>query len=146
MTTIANYFEQAQLSLAAYALDLQRGMFGGGEGSPYHTRLIGAGMSSSQATEFANTYTVVDQFTDSLTGFSATVFSKNGVNYFAIRGTEGFFSFAGAQDWLTNAGIGADGIAIGQGLALFNYLQRLQGAAGSEVVQAAFETGGRNPK
>lgn len=74
MAIITNYFEQAQLSLAAYALDLQTGMFGGGEGSPYHTRLVAAGMSSAQATEFANDYAVVDQYTD------ATI--KNGTDLF----------------------------------------------------------------
>lgn len=113
-------------------------MFGGSEGSPYHTALIGAGMSSAQATKFASTYSVLDQYTDPLTGLSATVFSKNGVNYFALRGTEGI-SFTGIQDWLTNAGIGADGIAVRQGLALFNYLQRLYGAAGQAVVQYYYD-------
>jgi len=67
---------------------------------------------------------------DSQTGFSSTVFSKDGVNYFAIRGTDPSF-FAGALDWLTNVkDVSWDGIAISQGIALFNYLQRLQGAAG----------------
>src|SRR3972149_4513957 len=135
MTTIANDFEQAQLSLAAYALDLQRGMFGADD-TNYKNALKQAGMSDAQATEFARNYSVVDQFTDPFTGFSATVFDKAGVMYFAIRGTEGLFSFSGAQDWLTNvADVSAEGIAVHQGLTLFNYLQRLEGPAGNPVVQ-----------
>ena len=139
MATIANYFEQAQLSLAAYALGLQRGAFGS-QTSEYVAALVDAGMSQKQAEVFADTYAVVDQFTDSLTGFSGTVFSKNGVNYFAIRGTEGF-SFSGAIDWLANiADVGADGIAIRQGLALFNWLQRLYAAPGSTVAQYSYNS------
>ncbi len=138
MATIANYFDQAQLSLAAYAPNLQRGAFGS-QNLGYVTALTTAGMSQTQAETFADTYAVVDQYTDPLTGFSATVFADQAGNkYFAIRGTEGI-SFAGIQDWLTNAGIGADGIAVGQGLALFNYLQRLQGAADSSVVQYYYD-------
>ncbi len=97
-------------------------------------------MSDAQAKVFADTYTVIDQYTDPLTGFSGTVFSKNGVNYFALRGTEGI-SFSGAIDWLANvADIGADGIAIGQGLALFNWLQRLYAAPGSTVAQYSYNS------
>ncbi|MDH4134337.1 MAG: hypothetical protein OEV31_06075 [Gammaproteobacteria bacterium] len=77
MATITDYFLQAQLSMAAYAVELQSGMFDGGEGSPYHTALIGAGMSSTQATEFVKKYSVVDQYTSDLSGFSGTVFVNN---------------------------------------------------------------------
>jgi hypothetical protein len=82
MATIANYFEQAQLSLAAYALNLQRGMFG--RTDPAYINALTAstvGMSIQQAQVFADTYTVIDQFTDPLSGFSATVFDKAGVKY-----------------------------------------------------------------
>ncbi len=140
MATITNYFEQAQLSMAAYAVGLLPGMFGGSEDSPYQIALTNAGMSKAQAAEFAKTYTVIDQFTDPFTGFSATVFAdSSGNNYFAIRGTEtGVFS--GAIDWLTNvADVSAEGIAVRQGIALFNYLQRLQGAAGNAVVQYTYD-------
>lgn len=137
MATITEYFEQAQLSLAAYALNLTPGI----SGTAYTGKLEAAGMSSPQAENFATTYSVVDQFTDPLTGFSATVFDKTGIKYFAIRGTEGLFSFSGAVDWLNNvADVGAEGIAIRQGLALLNYLQRLQGAAGNPVVQYAYDS------
>ena len=143
MATIANYFEQAQLSMAAYALNLLPGMSGRLDAG-YIAALTGptAGMSDAQAKDFADTYTVVDQFTDSLTGFSGTVFAdSSGNKYFAIRGTEGLFSFSGAVDWLTNvADVSWDGIAIRQGIALFNYLQRLQGGAGNAVVQYTYDS------
>lgn len=82
MSTIANYFLQAQLSLAAYAIDLQRRMFRAVDFPAYVTALVNAGMFQKQAEVFADTYAVIDQFADPLTGFSATVFAK---------GTEVFF-------------------------------------------------------
>ena len=88
MATITQYFGQAQLSLAAYALDLQPGMSGSNQTTAYIDKLRVAGMSAAQATAFASTYTVVDQYTDTLSGFSATVFDKDGVKYLAIRGTD----------------------------------------------------------
>lgn len=93
MTTITDYFAQAQLSLAAYALNLQQGMFGGtDQNSPYVKALTDAGMSAQQATTFASTYTVVEQSggIGSPTGFSATLFqnAQTGQKFLAIRGTE----------------------------------------------------------
>jgi len=73
MTTLSQNFEQAQLSLAAYALNLQRGMFEYDD-TNYLNSLERAGMSRFQAAEFAKTYSVLDQYTDPATGFSATVF------------------------------------------------------------------------
>ena len=139
MTTIADYFEQAQLSRAAYALDLQRDMFGASD-TDYTSALKTAGMSKKQAEEFANKYRVIAQSPDTGpfgNGFSATVFKNdsNGEITIAIRGTEdGVFS--GAADWATNIGdIGADGIAVAQGIAMLNWLQRLLGAQGATVTQ-----------
>ncbi|ODU05319.1 MAG: hypothetical protein ABS89_02025 [Thiobacillus sp. SCN 63-1177] len=47
-------------------------------------------MSTSQATAFVTKWSVVDQYTDPLTGLSATVFQEisTGKRYLAIRGTE----------------------------------------------------------
>jgi hypothetical protein len=73
--------------LAAYALDLQQGMFGSADAN-YTSKLVSAGFSATQAADFASTYTVVDQYTEPLTGFSITVFDKDGVKYLAVRGTE----------------------------------------------------------
>jgi hypothetical protein len=83
MTTIAQYFEQAKLSLAAYALNLTQGV----SGKLYTDALEAAGMTATQAATFANTYTVVDQYIDSM-GFSATLFQSGTQKYLAIRGTE----------------------------------------------------------
>ncbi len=77
-TTITNYFEQAQLSLAAYALGLQQGMSGGTDpNSPYLKALTDAGMSATQAADFASTYTVLAQSVPTTNGFSATLFQNN---------------------------------------------------------------------
>ena len=142
MDTIADYFEQAQLSMAAYAPSLLSGAFGS-QNPDYVTSLKLAGMSQKQAEEFANAYTVVDQYTDP-TGFSGTVFSKGGVNYLAIRGSENVFTGAGAIDWFGADfdDIGTEGIAISQGLAMFNWVQRLYGTPGSAVVQYTYNANG----
>jgi len=138
MATIRNEFEQSQLSTAAYALDLKRGAFGS-QNSEYVTSLKVAGMSQKQAELFADRYSVVDQYSDVITGFSGTVFDKNGDKYIAIRGTQNLFTFSGKVDWLTNVqGIGEEGIAITQSLAMFDWLQRLSGKAGNAVVQYFF--------
>lgn len=100
-------------------------------------------MTATQAATFASTYTVVDQYTDALSGFSATVFVDNsGVKHLAMRGTETNEVFASAVDWLAAnaADVAADGIAISQGIELINYLQRLYGAQGSSVVQYGYNS------
>ena len=137
MATITDYFVQAQLSMAAYAVGLLPGMYRAADYPAYVEALIDAGMSQRQAEEFANTYSVIDQYTDPLSGFSGTVFADEAGNkYVAIRGSEAGV-FSSAPDWLlTNAGdIGNDGIALYQGIALFNWLQRLYGSPGHPVVQ-----------
>jgi predicted transcriptional regulator len=81
MATISDYFVQAQLSVAAYAKNLAPGM----EMQTYIESLVEAGMSREQANEFANKYSVIDQFPDLLSGFSATIFQDlQGKLYFAI--------------------------------------------------------------
>lgn len=137
MVTIAQYFEQAQLSLAAYALGLTQGM----PNADYEAALEAAGIPATQAATFASTYTVVDQYTDSLTGFSVTVFDKGGVKYFAVRGTEkptasaaGFAAFLADVGTDIN-GIGGNGVAIDQGISMFNYYLRATAAQGATVKQ-----------
>jgi hypothetical protein len=81
MTTISEYFDQAQLSEAAYSEGLQSGWFGGGTEqfpSDYALQLMdgGKGMSKTQAITFANKYKVIDQYTDPESGFSGTVFQE----------------------------------------------------------------------
>jgi hypothetical protein len=137
MTTISGYFEQGQLSQAAYAESLEKGWSGGGiQGSPsiYARSLIAKGMCETQAITFANKYKVIDQYTDPESRFSGTVFQDaTGRIFMAIRGTEGL---SATNDWSTNFGdIGADGIAIDQAISMYNWYQRLITPVGSTVPQ-----------
>lgn len=83
-----SYFEQAQLAFAAY-FTLAPGM----TRDDYELALRddGDGMSPTQATIFASSWKVVDQYTDPVTGVSATIFQavSGGPKYLAIRGTDG---------------------------------------------------------
>ena len=131
MATITEYFEQAQLSLAAYALNLTTGI----SGVAYTDKLKAAGMSSSQAISFATAYSVIDQFTDSVTGFSATVFAKGTEMFFAIRGTEP----TSISDWLADIDLAlGTGIASNQTLAMYNYFQRLITPSESQALQVTY--------
>jgi Ca2+-binding RTX toxin-like protein len=139
MATITDQFEHAQLSLASYALALEAGAFG--DAFPgYVSSLMKVGMSEFQARKFANTYRVINQSPESSWlghGFSATIFENvsTGERHVAIRGSENIFT--NPNDWFgTNFGdIGGDGIAISQAISMFNWLQRLMGTPGSQVVQ-----------
>ncbi|MHB1619267.1 MAG: alpha/beta hydrolase family protein [Sulfuricella sp.] len=86
MSQISEYFRQAELSLAAYA-DLSTGV-------PNEDELKKAGMSSTQATRFAATWSVAAHYSD-VTGVSATVFQEisTGQKTLAIRGTQGVTDF-----------------------------------------------------
>ena len=133
MATISDYFEQAQLSQAAYAQTLEEGMHG--DAYPgYVTKLVGGGMSTEQAIDFANKYKVIDQYTDPENGFSGTVFQDtSGKVFMAMRGTQPSAVFT---DWPTNiADIGSDGIAIDQAIAMYNWYQRLITPVGGEATQ-----------
>lgn len=82
---ISAYFENAQLSMAAYAA-----LTPNIAGVVYKTALANAGFSDAQAAAFISTYSVVNVFNDPATDFSATLFQKNGSSekILAIRGTE----------------------------------------------------------
>lgn len=123
MSTIFDYFTQAELSLAAYA-NLSAGV-------PSQDELKKAGMSTTQAANFAATYTVVDQYTDPASGFSATVFERGGQRYLAIRGTQP----SDVLDLIADADLALSGAAAKQTVALYNYIQRLEGVKGQSVAQ-----------
>lgn len=133
MSTFTDSFEQAQLSMAAYALNLQSGMFGASD-TNYTDALEHAGMSSNQAEAFAQEYTVIDQYADPVTGFAGTVFEKDGNYYFAMRGTEPN-EFVNDVVNADLGEIGFDGLAFSQALSMYNWLQRLLAAPGSEIMQ-----------
>ncbi len=82
MTTVADYFKQSELALAAYA-DLAFG-------SPDPQKLRDVDMTESQALNFAASWSVITQYTDPITGVSATVFQEisTGQITLAIRGTQ----------------------------------------------------------
>ncbi|SEA84759.1 hypothetical protein SAMN05660420_03397 [Desulfuromusa kysingii] len=119
MTTISDYFEEAWLAQAAYAIGLEQNWFGGGTEefpSLYAQKLIDGGMSKLQAIAFANEYTVVEQYTDPESGFSGTVFKDSfGQIFMAMRGTEPLSVF---NDWPTNITKGTD-LFIDFAIALF---------------------------
>lgn len=69
MSQITEYFKQAELALAAYA-DLSIPV------AQYPAALRDAGMSATQARDFASKWAVVTQYTDPITGVSATVFQE----------------------------------------------------------------------
>ncbi len=90
MVNIQNYFTQSELSLAAYA-DLANGSL---KTDTQQQLLRDSGMTSTQAANFANTYTVIDRKSDR-TGLSVTLFEKIQPNadgskdqHVAIRGTQ----------------------------------------------------------
>ena len=129
MATITDYFAQAQLSMAAYAVGLQPGMFGAANYPVYVAALVDAGMSQKQAEVFADTYSVVDQYNDPSTGLSATVFQKGGQYYLALRGTTGIL------DLLADAQLLFGGAVRTQIVSLYNYAQRLITPAGQSALQ-----------
>lgn len=125
MTTANDYFVQSQMAEAAYVQGLQTGWSGGGTlGNPsdYAAALMndGDGMFETQAIAFANKYTVVDQYTDPVSGFSATVFQDvSGQQCLAIRGTQTDLGFL--ADGITDVGVflGLNGTLQYQQLQVF---------------------------
>lgn len=134
MNTITSLFQQAQLAEAAYA-NLSSAINNQAALKQALDVANGGSFSTAQATAFAAQWRVVSQQPNTASGFSGTVFQNiaTGEYVFAARGTEPKALFT---DWPTNLGdIGSDGIAISQGLDLFNYYQRLIGVAGTSVAQ-----------
>lgn len=82
---INNYFVHAQLGFAAYAP-----LYYGISGNAYRDSLIIGGMSVTQAQIFSQKWHVASQFSDQMSGLSATVFEDlvDGKRYLSIRGTE----------------------------------------------------------
>ncbi|MCG7980127.1 MAG: hypothetical protein G8D81_01110 [gamma proteobacterium symbiont of Clathrolucina costata] len=106
--------------------------------------LIAREFSNTQAADFITHWQVVHHLPNTSTGFSATIFESldNPGHYvFAMRGTEPTAQW-GTDITLTDiADIGADGIALNQGIDLFNYYQRLITPSGSDAPQYAIYEG-----
>lgn len=119
MSTITEYYRQAELALASYST-----LYYGISDDTYIDALKrgSKGMTQVQAQTFASNWRVIDQQPNTDSGFSATVFQNIDDNSYvlSIRGTETSI-IDGAIDWSTNLGdIGGDGLAIAQAIDLFN--------------------------
>jgi len=134
-------FENAELALAAYANLLS----GATNSDPNQQALIKAGMSIKQADEFAKIYpTVVTQYSDAATSFSAAVFKDNAGNLtLAIRGTLELGDF-GTDITLTKYGAAYDQI-----VEMYNWWQKVSNPEGTLVKQYQISTyssiGGTQP-
>jgi hypothetical protein len=130
-----NYFQQAELAFAAYAELVQ--------GIPDSAKLRKAEMSSDQAGQFARTWTVIDQYTDTSSGVSATIFQKTdgGPLYLAIRGTD-----SSANDLLTDGllALGVSAKLNPQFTALKDHLDNVWLADGGLLHDEAFTVTGHS--
>ena len=83
------YFQQAQLSMAAYG-----NLFVGMTNEEYKASIkADNNFTDALATEFVNKYSITQVFSDSLSGFQATLFQDkqdSSKKFLAIRGTLGF--------------------------------------------------------
>ena len=82
MTGTNDYLKQAEFALAAYS------MLTPGVPQVENLESEGKGMAPAQAQKFATTYTVVAQYTDAVTGVSATIFQSGAEYHLAVRGTQ----------------------------------------------------------
>ena len=89
MVSISEYIRQLEFSLASYA------SLAIGTRSMHELRRGATGMPATEAAQFAESWTVIDQFTDPPNGVSATVFQQRESSgspterrYLAIRGAE----------------------------------------------------------
>lgn len=87
---LSKIYTQAELALASYGQDFLPGLLTTAAQLARLGPESGAGMALDQAVQFADAgWLVVDQFTDTSTGASATVFEDSaGRRYLAVRGTE----------------------------------------------------------
>jgi hypothetical protein len=133
MNAATNYYANSELAMAAYA-----NLIPGVNPIPALT-YKDCGMSPAQAARFADTYTVVAQYDDSVTGFGATSFSAtvfkdaSGNLTLAIRGTA---ELTGSpNDLTTDADIAISGAGYDQIVAMVNWWLRASTPAGNTVLQ-----------
>ncbi|MDB2705254.1 hypothetical protein N9Y67_01795, partial [Pseudomonadota bacterium] len=142
-TVVNNYFENAQLAQAAYAI-LDKDLVSDSVNYIAKLKEDKANFSASQAAQFASQYSVIDDQQNTDDGFSATLFKDTAGTYtLAIRGTEPPPSLGVIKDlFLTDFGdIGGDGIALKQAVDLFNYYQLLTTDTNSQAMQLEFYEG-----
>ncbi len=122
--------QAGELALAAYA-----NLLPGTMNQVAKDSLKDARMSAPQADNFASRYSVVAQFNDSATSFSATVFRDAGGNLtLAMRGTA---ELTGTPNDLqpTDTDIGLYGAGYDQIIAMCNWWARVSRPAGEPVAQ-----------
>jgi hypothetical protein len=100
MNSITEYNKQSELALASYA-----NLIPGVDPIPA-LQNNAVGMSSTQANKFVEKWQVSAQYTDPVTGVSATVFEEvgSGAKHLAIRGTEPANANDIVSDLLLSAG------------------------------------------
>jgi Ca2+-binding RTX toxin-like protein len=138
MNNSAELLSNAEFSLAAYA-NLDNGTL---DSDIQRDALINIGMTEIQAQRFSTNYSVVTQFNDTNTGFSATVFKDASGNLtLAFRGTEQI-----TEDLLfTDSLIYLYGAGYDQIIAMYNWWQRVStpsGTAGAQYKMATFDPEG----
>jgi hypothetical protein len=107
MAMANDFFVEAQLALAAYA-NLPSSV-------PDITALEEAGIPTAQAVRFAETWTVITQYTDLTSGLSVTVSAPTSdlnARYLAIRGTEPAAATDLTADVLTEPSFNPHSIAL----------------------------------
>jgi len=133
VTTIQEQFEQTQLAEAAYSTftDPKTGVLYTNT-ADIQTALEEDGFSATQASEFVNNWSVVDQYTTPSilgmtgTGFSATLFEKldngnpTGEFSLSIRGSKEPVDFDADLNLMVT-----DGIAVQQLVDMYNYWKSL---------------------
>ncbi len=125
MSAISLLFEHAQFAEAAYANF--SGIAGLGDTQPFQDRLAASGFSNSQAAAFVIQWEVIDHVSDTLGGFSATLFRnrQSGACTLAIRGS------LDMQDFVEDAKIiFREGLAKHQLVDLYNFWVRANTPAG----------------
>jgi hypothetical protein len=138
MTTMQQYYDYSQLSLTAYAQNLQNGALSNTPAASLNE----AGLTNTQAA-LLNTdgWEVVSQSSDALygsSGFSATLFHNTQTNeyVFSNRGTEpGLNDLVFADGW----GIALLGAAGSQIIDMYRYYKQLITPAGTQVTYSADE-------
>ena len=128
-------FENAELSQAAYAT-LNSGST---ESSPNEDALTNHNFSDIQYQRFVQRYpSVMTQFGDPTTGFSATVFkdstNSTGNLTIAFRGTEpGLLGLPESEDASSDAVLATSGAAFDQIISMYNWWQLVSGTPGQPV-------------
>ncbi|MEQ8660379.1 MAG: hypothetical protein RLW62_06145, partial [Gammaproteobacteria bacterium] len=111
---------------------------------------IGPALASKIFLPAREGWTIADYHpNDADSGFAATLFTRGDgagrESVLAIRGTEPLAQFGVDLLEADLQQIGGIGLALSQGVALVNYVQRLQAAAGTEVSQWRLVAGNQAP-